>query len=71
MTRPPKKQKARPLAQLRADWKKSAIDTSGVAVDIIESLLEHARAAARAIRAGSPPWSTSPWRPSTSPPSCS
>ncbi|MFI1293333.1 MobF family relaxase [Streptomyces sp. NPDC020792] len=50
MTRPPK-QKARPLAQLRAWWKASAILTSGVAADVINSLLEHARAAAAAIRA--------------------
>ncbi|MFB7552624.1 MobF family relaxase [Streptomyces sp. NPDC056154] len=49
-TRPPK-QKTRPLPQLRADWKKSAILISGVAVDIINSLLEYARAAAAAIRA--------------------
>ncbi|WP_406483263.1 MobF family relaxase [Streptomyces platensis] len=50
MTRPPK-QKARPLAQLRAWWKASAILTCGVAADVINSLLEHARAAAAAIRA--------------------
>ncbi|MGA5364225.1 MobF family relaxase [Streptomyces purpurascens] len=50
MTRAPKK-KARSLAQLRADWKESAIATSGVAVDVINSLLEYARAAAAAIRA--------------------
>ncbi|MFC9619420.1 hypothetical protein ACFTXM_05290 [Streptomyces sp. NPDC056930] len=50
MPRPPKK-KVRSLAQLRADWKKSAIDTCKVAVDIIESLLERACAAADAIRA--------------------
>ncbi|MHB6912835.1 MobF family relaxase [Streptomyces sp. DB-54] len=50
MTRPPK-QKTRPLAQLRAWWKASAILTSGVAADVINSLLEHARAAAAAIRA--------------------
>lgn len=50
-TRPPKKEKASSLAQLRADWKQSAILTSGVAADIINSLLEHARAAAAAIRA--------------------
>ncbi|WP_078492525.1 MobF family relaxase [Streptomyces yerevanensis] len=50
MTRPPKQQ-TRPLAQLRAWWKTSAILTSGVAVDVINSLLEHARAAAAAIRA--------------------
>lgn len=50
-TRPPKKQKTRSLAQLRADWKQSAIDTSTVAADIINSLLAHARAAAAAIRA--------------------
>ncbi|HWU08593.1 MAG TPA: relaxase domain-containing protein, partial [Streptomyces sp.] len=49
-TRPPK-QKTRPLAQLRAWWKASAILTSGVAADIITSLLEYARAAAAAIRA--------------------
>ncbi|MEG8281003.1 MobF family relaxase [Streptomyces sp. AHA2] len=49
-TRPPK-QKTRPLAQLRAWWKTSAILTSGVAVDVITSLLEYARAAAAAIRA--------------------
>ncbi|MFD5898667.1 MobF family relaxase [Streptomyces sp. NPDC060366] len=50
-TRPPKKQNSRSLAQLRADWKQSAIDTSEVAADIINSLLERARAAAAAIRA--------------------
>ncbi|MFJ9472522.1 MobF family relaxase [Streptomyces caniferus] len=50
MTRP-SKQKARPLAQLRAWWKASAILTSGVAADVINSLLEYARAAASAIRA--------------------
>ncbi|WP_326681050.1 MobF family relaxase [Streptomyces sp. NBC_01237] len=49
-TRPPK-QKTRPLAQLRAWWKTSAILTSGVAADTINSLLKHARAAAAAIRA--------------------
>ncbi|MCX5078620.1 hypothetical protein OHA84_37045 [Streptomyces sp. NBC_00513] len=49
-TRPPK-QKTRPLAQLRVWWKTSAILTSGVAVDVINSLLEYARAAAAAIRA--------------------
>ncbi|MEV5009198.1 MobF family relaxase [Streptomyces sp. NPDC056159] len=49
-TRPPK-QKARPLAQLRAWWKASAILSSGVAVEVINSLLERARAAAVAIRA--------------------
>ncbi|MFI6730194.1 hypothetical protein NRF20_45920 [Streptomyces sp. R-74717] len=48
-TRPPK-QKARPLARLRAWWKASAILISGVALDVIESLLKRARAAARAIR---------------------
>ncbi|MGW2425610.1 MobF family relaxase [Streptomyces sp. NPDC001709] len=47
----PAKQKTRPLAQLRAWWKTSAILTSGVAVDIIDSLLEYARAAAAVIRA--------------------
>ncbi|GGT64765.1 hypothetical protein GCM10010207_75010 [Streptomyces atratus] len=50
MTRPPKQQ-TRPLAQLRAWWKTSAIPTSGVAVDVINSLLQRARAAAAAIRA--------------------
>ncbi|WP_198544741.1 relaxase domain-containing protein, partial [Streptomyces sp. Root1295] len=50
-TRPPKKEKARSLAQLRADWKQSAILTSGVPADVISSLLEHARAAAAVIRA--------------------
>ncbi|MFD8960295.1 MobF family relaxase [Streptomyces anulatus] len=50
-TRPPKKGKARSLAQLRADWKASAILTSGVPADVISSLLEYARAAAAAIRA--------------------
>ncbi|MEU4180915.1 hypothetical protein [Streptomyces sp. NPDC026589] len=50
-TRPPKKEKARSLAQLRADWKQSAILTSGVAASVISSLLEHARAAAAVIRA--------------------
>ncbi|MCX5278151.1 MobF family relaxase [Streptomyces virginiae] len=49
-TRPPE-QKTRPLAQLRVWWKASAILTSGVAVDVITSLLEYARAAAVAIRA--------------------
>ncbi len=50
-TRPPKQKKARSLAQLRAEWKQSAIDTSKVAADVINSLLERARAAAAAIRA--------------------
>ncbi|MEV1049296.1 MobF family relaxase [Streptomyces sp. NPDC049916] len=50
-TRPPKKGKARSLAQLRADWQASAIRTSGVPADVISSLLEYARAAAAAIRA--------------------
>lgn len=49
-TRPPK-QKTRPLAQLRVWWKASAILTSGVAADVISSLLEYARAAAVAILA--------------------
>ncbi|MFJ3198526.1 MobF family relaxase [Streptomyces griseoviridis] len=49
-TRPPK-QSVRPLAQLRAWWKASATLTSGVAADVITSLLEYARAAATAIRA--------------------
>ncbi|WP_189135725.1 MobF family relaxase [Wenjunlia tyrosinilytica] len=47
MTRPPK-QRARPLAQLRAWWKASAILNFGV--ELIDSLLERARAAAAAIR---------------------
>ncbi|MEU0984469.1 MobF family relaxase [Streptomyces griseus] len=50
-TRPPKKGKARSLGQLRADWKASAIRSSGVPADVISSLLEYARAAAAAIRA--------------------
>ncbi|WP_435240253.1 MobF family relaxase [Streptomyces sp. YPW6] len=50
-TRPPKKGRARSLAQLRADWKASAIRTSGVPADVITFLLEYARAAAAAIRA--------------------
>ncbi|WP_432065602.1 MobF family relaxase [Streptomyces sp. C10-9-1] len=49
-TRLPKK-KTRPLEQLRAEWKESAIRTSKVSADIITNLLEHARAAAAAIRA--------------------
>jgi conjugative relaxase-like TrwC/TraI family protein len=49
-TRPPKR-KTRPLAQLRKEWKESAIRTSKVAADVINSLLEHARAAAAAIQA--------------------
>ncbi|MCO6698861.1 MobF family relaxase [Streptomyces sp. Vc17.3-30] len=47
----PHKPPARPLAQLREGWKASAILTSGVTADVITSLLEHARAAAAAIRA--------------------
>ncbi|MER8062831.1 MULTISPECIES: MobF family relaxase [unclassified Streptomyces] len=47
----PPKRKTQPLAQLRAWWKVSAILTSKVAADVINSLLEHARAAAAAIRA--------------------
>ncbi|MFB7301362.1 MobF family relaxase, partial [Streptomyces rubiginosohelvolus] len=50
-TRPPKKGKSRSLGQLRADWKASAIRTSGVPADVITSLLAYARAAAAAIRA--------------------
>ncbi|MFJ8663509.1 relaxase domain-containing protein [Streptomyces sp. NPDC093795] len=50
MTRPPKPQ-ARSLAQLRKEGKESAIRTSKVAVDVISSLLEYARAAAAAIPA--------------------
>ncbi|MFJ3439369.1 MobF family relaxase [Streptomyces cyaneofuscatus] len=50
-TRPPKKGKARSLGQLRADWKASAIRTSGVPAGVITSLLAYARAAAAAIRA--------------------
>ncbi|MCK1822480.1 relaxase domain-containing protein [Streptomyces sp. XM83C] len=49
-TRLPKR-KAQPLAQLRVWWKVSAILTSKVAADVINSLLERARAAAAAIRA--------------------
>ncbi|MFD7667753.1 MobF family relaxase [Streptomyces sp. NPDC059788] len=47
-TRPPK-QKPRPLAQLRASWKASAIMHFGA--DLVNSLLERARAAAVTIRA--------------------
>jgi len=50
MTRPPK-QRTRPLAQLPEWWKASAILTSGVAVDVVNSILERARGAAAAIRA--------------------
>ncbi|MDX3698050.1 relaxase domain-containing protein [Streptomyces europaeiscabiei] len=49
-TRPPK-QKTQPLAQLRGWWKTSSILISGVVVDVINSLLEYARAATAAIRA--------------------
>ncbi|MBM7170131.1 relaxase domain-containing protein [Streptomyces sp. G44] len=49
-TRPPKR-KTQSLAQLRVWWKVSAILTSKVAADVINSLLEHARAAAAVIRA--------------------
>ncbi len=47
-TRPPKP-KPRPLAQLRASWKTSAIMHLGA--DLVDSLLERARAAAIVIRA--------------------
>ncbi|MFJ1804456.1 relaxase domain-containing protein, partial [Streptomyces sp. NPDC088180] len=50
-TRQPRKGKARSLGQLRADWRASAIRTSGVPADVISSLLAYARAAAAAIRA--------------------
>ncbi|MGW2426559.1 hypothetical protein ACWC0C_46695 [Streptomyces sp. NPDC001709] len=50
MTRSPK-QKAKPLARLREERKESATRTSGVAADVINCLLEYARAAAAAIRA--------------------
>ncbi|MFE7676777.1 MobF family relaxase [Streptomyces albidoflavus] len=50
----PHKPPARPLVQLRERWKASAILTSGVTADVITSLLEHARAAAAAIRARVP-----------------
>ncbi|MFF5147836.1 MobF family relaxase [Streptomyces sp. NPDC013157] len=50
MTRPPKQQ-ARPLAQLREDWQASARAFLADAAYLIDSLLERARAAARAIRA--------------------
>ncbi|MEV7881873.1 MobF family relaxase [Streptomyces microflavus] len=49
-TRPPKKDKARSLAQLRADWKQSATLTSGVPATAINSLLQSSRAAAPKIR---------------------
>ncbi|GFE11974.1 hypothetical protein Sgleb_00210 [Streptomyces glebosus] len=70
MTRPPK-QKARPLAQLRAWWKASAILTFGVAADVINSLPSTPAPQRRRSGPGSPPWSMSPWRPSTSPRRCS
>ncbi|MCX4538418.1 relaxase domain-containing protein (plasmid) [Streptomyces sp. NBC_00841] len=68
-TRPPK-QCARPLAQLRASWKASAILNSGVELDVIEY---SSAPAPRPPRSGpaSPRWSTSPWRPLTSPRACS
>ncbi|MGW7821951.1 relaxase domain-containing protein [Streptomyces puniciscabiei] len=69
-TRPAKK-KTRPLTRLREEWKESAIRTSGVAGDVINALLEYARAAAAAIRARVAAVATSPWRPSTSPRRCS
>lgn len=47
-TRPPKQQ-ARPLAQLRARWRASAVLAFGAG--LVDSLLERARAAATAIRA--------------------
>ncbi|MFK0045917.1 relaxase domain-containing protein [Streptomyces sp. NPDC090741] len=47
----PPKRKTQPLAQLRVWWKTNAILNSGVKASIIDSLLEHARAAAMAIRA--------------------
>ncbi|MFH8796929.1 hypothetical protein [Streptomyces sp. NPDC017941] len=49
-TRPPKR-KTQPLAQLRTWWKVSATLTSKIAADVVNSSLEHARAAAAAIRA--------------------
>ncbi|MFJ8465018.1 relaxase domain-containing protein [Streptomyces swartbergensis] len=63
----PAKPAARSLVQLREDWRKSARDFLAAGADLIDSLLERARAAAAAIRARSPPWSTSPWRPSPPP----
>ncbi|MFE1452766.1 relaxase domain-containing protein [Streptomyces olivaceoviridis] len=50
MTRPPK-QKARPLTQLRREWKESAIRTSKVAIDTPVPRLPRSGP-------GSPPWST-------------
>ncbi|MER7178869.1 MobF family relaxase [Streptomyces hyaluromycini] len=47
----PSKQQTRPLAQLREDWQASARAFLADAADLIDSLLERARAAARAIRA--------------------
>ncbi|MFF5638278.1 MobF family relaxase [Streptomyces sp. NPDC012825] len=49
-TRPPKPE-AHSLTQLRADWKASAKEFLGEAADLVDSLLERARAAAAAIRA--------------------
>ncbi|MFI7236959.1 hypothetical protein [Streptomyces cyaneofuscatus] len=49
-TRPPKKDKDRSLAQLRADWKQSATLTSGVPATVINSLLQSSRTATPKIR---------------------
>ncbi|MFE5514023.1 MobF family relaxase [Streptomyces sp. NPDC056529] len=49
-TRPPKP-KARSLTQLRTDWRASAKEFLGEAAELVDSLLERARAAAAAIRA--------------------
>ncbi|MGW1974244.1 MobF family relaxase [Streptomyces sp. NPDC001889] len=51
-TRPPKRKTARSLARLREIWRKSAVRTFGA--ELIDTLLERARAAAAAIRARIP-----------------
>ncbi|MFB6960886.1 hypothetical protein ACFCYB_28715, partial [Streptomyces sp. NPDC056309] len=55
-TNRPPKQKAPPLTRLHAWWKTGAILISGAAVDVIDSLLERAGAAAVAIQSGVPTW---------------
>ncbi|MFF7845193.1 MobF family relaxase [Streptomyces ossamyceticus] len=67
----PAKPRPRSLTQLRQDWRDSARAFLAAGADLIDSLLERARAAAAASWPGSPPSSTSAWRPSPSPPPCS
>ncbi|MGR6968032.1 hypothetical protein ACU639_00065 [Streptomyces cynarae] len=69
MTRLPK-QKARPVAQLREEWKESAIRTSGLAPR--SSTPSSSTPVPRRLSGpGLPPWSMSPWRPSMSLRRCS